>query len=125
MRAFLLVGAGGALGSIARYWVWTVIAPRSEGFPWATMAVNLSGSLALGFLAGVFAGRVDDTVRFLVFFGLLGGYTTFSTFSVDTVELLRVGEIVPAISNVVISVAVGLLAAWLGILVGEAVGSAV
>jgi len=104
---------------MARYWVWTVVAPRSEGFPWATMAVNLSGSLLLGFAAGVLAGRLDDAVRYSVFFGVLGGYTTFSTFTVDTVELIRVGEIVPTVANVVIAVLGGLLAAWLGIVVGE------
>jgi CrcB protein len=119
MRAFFLVGAGGALGSMARYWVWTLVAPRSAGFPWATMAVNLSGSLLVGFLAGVLTGRLDDTVRFSVFFGLLGGYTTFSTFSVDTVELLRVGEMVPATMNVTIAIVGGLLAAWAGIVLGE------
>jgi CrcB protein len=122
MRAFLLVGAGGAVGSMIRYWVWTVVAPRSEGFPWATMAVNLTGSFLLGFLAGMLAGRVDDVVRYGVFFGLLGGYTTFSTFSVDTVELLRVGEVVPGVMNVVVAVAAGILAAWVGIAAGEALG---
>jgi CrcB protein len=120
MRAFFLVGAGGAVGSMVRYWVWTVVAPRSEGFPWATMAVNLTGSFLLGFLAGVLAGRLDDVVRYGVFFGLLGGYTTFSTFSVDTVELLRVGETIPAVMNVVLAVGIGVLAAWVGIAAGEA-----
>ncbi len=109
-------------GSMVRYWVWTVVAPRSEGFPWATMAVNLTGSFLLGLLAGLLAGRVDDVVRYGVFFGLLGGYTTFSTFSVDTVELLRVGEVLPAVMNIVLSVAAGLLAAWVGIVAGEALG---
>lgn len=105
---------------MVRYWVWTVVAPRSEGFPWATMAVNLTGSFLLGFLAGVLAGRLDDVVRYGVFFGLLGGYTTFSTFSVDTVELLRVGEMIPAVMNVVLAVGIGVLAAWVGIAAGEA-----
>ncbi len=121
MRAFLLVGVGGAVGSMVRYWVWTVVAPRSGAFPWATMAVNLTGSFLLGFLAGLLAGRVDDVVRFGIFFGLLGGYTTFSTFSVDTIELFRVGEVIPAVMNVVLSVAIGLLAAWVGIAAGEAI----
>ena len=123
MRAFLLVGGGGAIGSMARYWVWTLVAPRSAGFPWATMVVNLSGSLVLGLLAGVLADRLDDAIRYAVFFGLLGGYTTFSTFSVDTVELMRVGETFPAaMTNIVIAVLGGIAAAWLGILIGEAIG---
>ena len=124
MQEFFWVGAGGAAGSMARYWVWKVVAPRSAGFPWATMAVNLTGSFLLGLLAGVLAGRLDPVVRFAVFFGVLGGYTTFSTFTVDTVELARIGEWAPAISNVVGSVVLGLGAAWIGVIVGEALNSA-
>lgn len=114
------VGLGGAVGSAARYLVWTVVAPRSTGFPWATFAVNMSGSFLLGFLAGILAGRLDPVVRFGVFFGVLGGYTTFSTFTVDAVELARVGEWLPAFSSVVLSVVLGIAAAWLGVVVGEA-----
>jgi CrcB protein len=121
----LWVGVGGAAGSVARYLVWIVVAPRSSGFPWATFAVNITGSFALGLLAGVLAGRLDPVVRFALFFGVLGGYTTFSTFTVDTVELLRVGEWVPAVSNVVLSVGLGLAAAWLGVLLGESLNPAV
>lgn len=117
----LWVGGGGAVGSMARYAVWAFVAPRSGGFPWATFAVNVSGSFLLGLLAGALAGRLDPIVRFAVFFGLLGGYTTFSTFSVDSVELARVGEWVPAASNVIVSVLLGLAAAWIGIGIGEAV----
>lgn len=120
MQEFLWVGAGGAAGSMARYWVWQVVAPRSGGFPWATMVVNLTGSFLLGFLAGILAGRLDPTVRFAVFFGVLGGYTTFSTLTVDTVELLRVGEAASAAANVAISLIAGLAAAWAGVLAGEA-----
>ena len=123
MRAFLLVGAGGAIGSMARYWVWTVVSPRSGGFPWATMTVNLTGSFVLGLLVGLLAGRIGDVTRYLVFFGVLSGYTTFSTFSVDNVELLRVGETLPAAMNIVISVTVGIAAAWLGIWLGEALNA--
>lgn len=124
MQEFLWVGAGGAAGSMARYWVWKVVAPRSAGFPWATMAVNLSGSFLLGLLAGVLAGRLDPVVRFAVFFGVLGGYTTFSTFTVDTVEMLRVGELGSAVANVVISLVAGIAVAWLGVIVGEAINPA-
>lgn len=121
MSNVMWVGIGGAAGSLARYWVWTVVAPRSSGFPWATYAVNVSGSFLLGLLAGVLVGRIDPAVRFGLMFGVLGGYTTFSTFTVDTIELIRVGEWVPAISNVVLSVATGLGAALAGIMLGEAI----
>jgi CrcB protein len=123
MREFLLVGIDGAVGSVVRYWVWTVAAPRSGGFPWATMSVNLTGSFVLGLLAGVLAGRIGDVARFLLFFGVLSGYTTFSTFSVDNVELLRVGEVGPAAMNIAISVVGGLALAYVGILIGEALNA--
>jgi CrcB protein len=110
---------------VARYLVWTVVAPRSTGFPWATFAVNVSGSFLLGFLAGILAGRLDPVVRFAVFFGVLGGYTTFSTFTVDTVELARVGEWMPALSSVVLSVVLGVLAAWGGVVLGEALNPSI
>ena len=116
----LWVGLGGAIGSSARYVVWTIVAPRSTGFPWATFAVNISGSFLLGLLAGILAGRLDPVVRFAVFFGVLGGYTTFSTFTVDAVELARVGEWLPALSSVALSVVLGIAAAWLGVVLGEA-----
>ena len=125
MADYLWVGAGGAAGSMARYWVWKLVAPTSGGFPWATMAVNVTGSFVLGLLAGILAGRVDPTVRFAVFFGLLGGYTTFSTFTVDTVELFRVGEVFSGVMNVVVAVLAGLAAAWVGILLGEAMNPAI
>lgn len=124
MREFLLVGVGGAIGSMGRYAVWRLIAPRSGGFPWATFAANVTGSFVLGLLAGLFLGSISDSVRFGVFFGVLGGYTTFSTFAVDTVELVRVGETVAAVSNVVLSIVLGLGAALAGLLAGEFIRSA-
>ena len=60
---------------------------RLAGFPWATVLVNVTGSFLLGFLAGLYAGRVGPTMRLALFFGFLGGYTTFSTFTSETVVL--------------------------------------
>lgn len=116
------MGAGGAVGSALRYLVWRAVG-TSGGFPWATVLVNVTGSFMLGLLAGVYAGRVGPTMRLAVFFGFLGGYTTFSTFTAETVVLARTGSASAAFGNVVVSVIVGLTAAFAGVLLGESLGS--
>ena len=98
------VGAGGAAGSALRYAVWRAVGAQG-GFPWATIFVNVTGSLLLGFLAGFYAGRVGPTMRLALFFGFLGGYTTFSTFTAETVVFARTGS----------------AAALVGVLTGEAI----
>ncbi len=114
----LWVGAGGAVGSALRYLVWRAVG-TSGGFPWATVFVNITGSFVLGLLAGLYAGRVGPTMRLALFFGLLGGYTTFSTFTSETVVLARTGSAAMAFGNVAVSVLVGVAAAFLGVLLGE------
>jgi fluoride exporter len=114
----LWVGAGGAIGSALRYVVWRVFG-ASGGFPWATLFVNVAGSFVLGLLAGIYAGRVGPTMRLALFFGFLGGFTTFSTFTAETVVLARTGSAAMAFGNVALSVAVGLTAAFVGVLIGE------
>lgn len=114
----LWVGAGGAVGSALRYLVWRAVG-TSGGFPWATVLVNVTGSFLLGFLAGLYAGRVGPTMRLALFFGFLGGYTTFSTFTSETVVLARTGSAAMAFGNVAVSVMVGLAAAFVGVMLGE------
>jgi CrcB protein len=116
------VGAGGAVGSALRYVVWRAVG-TSGGFPWATIFVNVTGSLVLGFLAGFYAGRVGPTMRLALFFGFLGGYTTFSTFTSETVVLARTGSAGSAFLNVAVSLMVGLTAAFAGVLLGEQVAN--
>lgn len=116
------VGAGGAVGSALRYVVWRAVG-TSGGFPWATIFVNVTGSLVLGFLAGFYAGRVGPTMRLALFFGFLGGYTTFSTFTSETVVLARTGSAGSAFLNVAVSLLVGLTAAFAGVLLGEQVAN--
>lgn len=120
LKDVMWVGAGGAVGSALRYLVWRAIG-TSGGFPWATVLVNVTGSFLLGFLAGVYAGRVGPTMRLALFFGFLGGYTTFSTFTSESVVLARTGSASAAFGNVAISVGVGLAAAFAGVLLGESV----
>ncbi|GAB4484282.1 MAG: fluoride efflux transporter CrcB [Anaerolineales bacterium] len=114
----LLVGLGGALGSIARYLVssWAQTAMKNATFPYGTLAVNLFGCLVIGFMAQLAETRGVFTPesRALVFFGLLGGFTTFSTFGNETFNLARGGEGWSALANIGANVVIGLLAVWLG-----------
>jgi len=114
----LLVGIGGALGSIFRYLLgtWTQTASRSIDFPYGTLAVNLIGCFVIGFLSQLAEARGAFTSesRALVFVGILGGFTTFSSFGNDTVNLLRDGETFNALANVGANVILGLMLVWLG-----------
>lgn len=115
----LWVALGGALGSAARYGC-ASLAARWIGptLPWGTLFVNVAGSLAIGFLATLMApdGRLlaSPDTRAFVLIGILGGFTTFSSFSIETLNLARDGEWLWASSNVVGSVVLCLAAVWLG-----------
>jgi CrcB protein len=126
-NAYLWVAAGGALGSVGRYWLANVIDSRVGGtFPWGTIAVNISGSFVIGFLAA-FGGSVGASgspgFRLFLMVGVCGGYTTFSSFSLQTLTLLREGEWLNAAGNIVLSVVLCLIAVWLGYLAGMALNS--
>ena len=118
MINILLVGIGGALGSIFRYLLgtWTQTASRSIDFPYGTLAVNLIGCFVIGFLSQLAEARGAFTseARALVFVGILGGFTTFSSFGNDTVNLFRDGEAFNALANVGANVILGLMLVWLG-----------
>jgi CrcB protein len=116
---YLLVAGGGALGSIARYWLSGMVGRRfGETFPYGTLLVNVSGCLAIGFFAAYTGteGRVlmrpDWRLAFMT--GVCGGYTTFSSFSLQTLNLATDGDWSRAIGNVMLSVALCLGAVWLG-----------
>jgi CrcB protein len=119
MLLYLLIALGGALGSVARFGFSGIIANQfGETFPWGTLLVNVSGSFVIGFfftLTGpdgrVFAG--SNTRQFFMT-GLCGGYTTFSSFSLQTLNLARDGEWLRAGANTVGSVVTCLVAVWLG-----------
>ena len=118
MKAMLLVALGGAIGSVARFKMsgWVLQQTPDGRFPAGTFAVNVIGCLIAGLLAGMAAKQDVFTpdARVFLFTGLLGGFTTFSAFGLETLLLLKRGEAGIAIANVVLSIAVGLLAAWLG-----------
>lgn len=118
MKAVLLVALGGAIGSVARYELSTLVMRHAHDwrFPLGTFVVNVLGCLAAGILAG-YADRhalLPAEARLFVFAGLLGGFTTFSAFGLETVHLLKRGDVAVAAANVALSVLAGLLALWIG-----------
>lgn len=119
MYSYFWIAAGSALGGVARYWC-TGVAIRlfGESFPWGTMFINVLGSFVIGFFATISGadGRwlVGSDVRLFVMVGLCGGYTTFSSFSLQTLQLLQRNEWWSAGLNVTGSVVLCMLAVWLG-----------
>ena len=109
-----LIAIAGAAGALLRYGVGRAVQP--EAFPAATLAVNVSGSFAIGFLAALFAerGGLPPELRTALVVGLLGSYTTFSAFSLETLRLAQDGSWAPAALNVALNVAGALAAAWAG-----------
>ena len=118
---WVVIAAGGALGSMARHGVNVAVHGRwpMMRFPLATFVVNVVGCLVIGVLAGlIMSGRITPRLywREFVFVGILGGFTTFSTFGLDTVTLARTSSMTPAVWNVIGQVVLGLLAVQAGIL---------
>lgn len=112
MPIWLLVVLGSALGGLARWSVVEWVSARSgSGFPWGTLLVNVCGGLAIGACAP-FAGR--DPVKFGLMVGVLGGFTTFSAYSLQTFELLQAGRVGVAAAYALGSVAACLAACWAG-----------
>ena len=122
MDKFLLISAGAVLGANARYWIGTWAAGKwGPAFPYGTLLINLSGSLLLGVFMALTAERavIDPRIRLLVATGFLGAYTTFSTFTYESVSLLLKGAVVPGLLNALGSTALGLLAVAAGIWIGK------
>lgn len=130
MLAYFWVAFGGALGSVSRYWLSGLVAERfGQTFPWGTLVINVTGSFIIGIFAALAVpeGRLDPhsrafTTQFLMI-GVCGGYTTFSSFSLQTLNLLRDREWLYAGGNIVLSVVLCMVAVWLGYLLGSALGS--
>lgn len=130
MLKSLLIFLGAGLGGVLRFWIGGLVqSAAGKGFPFGTMAVNVSGCLVIGFLvhywgaAGHVAGESPrfgpgEGVRDLVLIGVLGGYTTFSTFGRETVELASAGHTGRAAAYALGSLALGLIAVWVGARIG-------
>ena len=116
---YLAVACGGAIGAMSRYWVYNAFLKASESkFPWATLTVNIAGSFLIGIAFVLITERseVEPEMRGLVTVGFLGAFTTFSTFSMDTIGLLEQGQISSAITYVLSSALVCIIAAGLGLM---------
>jgi CrcB protein len=124
--AYLWVAIGGALGSVGRFWLNGIISAKfGETFPFGTLIINITGSFLIGIFAALAIpeGRMDSQSRafatqFLMI-GICGGYTTFSSFSLQTLNLLRDREWLYAGGNVLLSVVLCMIAVWLGYLIGS------
>jgi fluoride exporter len=124
VQIYLWIGLGSALGGMARFWCSGVMARLiGETFPWGTLFVNVLGCLVIGFFATVTApdGRlfVDATTRQFVMLGFLGGYTTFSSFSLQSLALMNDGEWLYASLYIGASVVLCLLAVWIGHVIAD------
>lgn len=122
MEKFLLISAGAILGANTRYWLGTWISQKwGASFPWGTLLINLTGSFLLGLFMTLATERflIDPRWRLLVAVGFLGAYTTFSTFTYESISLLLKGQILPGLLNILSSTLLGLLAVGLGILLGR------
>ena len=123
MKLLLLASAGGALGAGVRFIVYQQVARLSGAtFPWATLIVNVVGSLLIGVLIAVLLDRLPDAAGLRAFFiaGVLGGFTTFSAFSIDVVALIERAEIMQAMLYVLGSVVLSVVACWIGLVTTRA-----
>lgn len=123
----VLLAVGGGAGANARYWLGLHIRALqgAVAFPWATFAINVSGSVVLGLVAAAFLNHPDESRKswyLLLGTGFCGGFTTFSTFSLEALELLRAGRTGTAAVYVLGSVAAGLFGAWLAVRLAEGRG---
>ena len=119
----LWIGIAGFVGAVGRYAVDGWVARRTAGaFPWGTLVVNVSGCFVLGLLFTLFTERVlpHPTLRTATTIGLIGAYTTFSTFSLETVRLIEDGATLLALTNMAASLGLGVIAVYLGIILGRA-----
>jgi CrcB protein len=124
MRAVVGVGIAGALGALARYGLGGLVSERFPGaFPWGTFVVNVTGSFLLGILFVVLTERalVSPATRTTLMIGFVGAYTTFSTLSLETFRLIEDGAWGLAALNALGSLALGLVAVWLGVVVGRTI----
>jgi CrcB protein len=122
MVNILYIAGGGAAGALLRYWVSNGIhGLLGRGFPYGTLAVNVIGSVLIGYLYIVLLERFEHSVQLRagLMVGLLGAFTTFSTFSLETLSLIQGGEHIKATLNIILSVVLCLCGCWLGMVLGR------
>ena len=116
------VALGSAIGGAGRFWIGGLITARTgDSFPWGTLLVNITGCLLIGLIAAPYESGflANQTWRTFATVGILGGYTTFSSFSLQTLKLIQAGSVSQAGANIALSVVACLIAVWAGYLVGQ------
>ena len=123
MLYITLIGVGGAFGAIARHVVNQMAMTQLNSSLMGTFAVNISGSFVLGIFAGILSSypNLPEETRLFMAVGFLGSYTTFSTFSLATIQLLEKGDLFNALINIVSTIIIGLVAAMAGLVIGRAI----
>ena len=124
MLKYVMVGVGGALGSILRFWLGSYIGNRmGTRFPYETFVINVTGSFLMGFVFALLTAKTDwsPNWRYLVPIGFIGGYTTFSSFEYETLRTIQDGQIGLGILYVGLSLMLGLFAVWGGVMAGRAI----
>lgn len=124
MLKYVMVGVGGGLGSILRFWLGSYIGSRMGArFPYGTLIINVTGSFLVGLVLALFAGKsnLSPSWLYLIPIGFVGGYTTFSSFEYETLRTLQDGQIGLGLLYVVLSICVGFLAVWGGVMAGRVI----
>ncbi len=122
MKQILAIAAGGAVGALLRYWASTAVyGLMGRDFPYGTLMVNVTGSLLMGLLYVLLVERLSLGVewRAALLIGVLGAFTTFSAFSMETVALIEEGERAKALLNILLSVTLCIAATWIGLVAGR------
>lgn len=122
LNSLIYIACGGAVGAVLRYGASLgVYSLLGRGFPYGTLFVNVTGSLLMGLLSVVMLDRLSIGAewRAAILVGVLGSFTTFSTFSIETLNLLEQGDVARAMLNIALSVAVCLIAVWFGVILGR------
>lgn len=122
MQSYMLVFLGGGIGAAARYWLSGLIHERlGSGFPYGTLVVNIVGCFIIGLVMGSMQERFlsHPSLRLFLTIGILGGFTTFSSFSYETIAMLKDGEIAFASLNISASVLCCISGTWIGLIVGK------
>jgi CrcB protein len=121
---YVMVGVGGCLGSILRFWLGSYIASRmGTRFPYGTLVINITGSFLIGLVFALLSARTywNPNLIYLISIGFIGGYTTFSSFEYETFRTIQDGQIGLGILYVALSLFVGFIAVWGGIVAGRAI----
>ena len=124
MTNIIYIAAGGATGALLRYWMSNVVYTLlGSDFPYGTLAVNVTGSLSMGLLYILLFERMDASIEWRagLMIGLLGAFTTFSTFSIETLNLIEAGEQLKAGMNILLSLSLCIIGCWIGMLIGRGI----